>query len=474
MAELHDATALEHAAWIRAGTISPVELIEHYLARIERLDAGVGAFVTLTADRARREAGRAEQRVAEARRDGTQDALPPLLGVPIGIKDLYADAGVPMKLGSRAFLDSVPDWDEPSTALLRAAGTISLGKTNTPEFGLPCYTEPDPEIAPPARTPYDLSRSAGGSSGGAAAAVAAGLVSVAPGSDGGGSIRIPASVCGLVGLKTSRGRVPAREGGADGIGLGVHGPLARTVRDAAALLDAIARPVPGDLRAPGETFLDLAGREPRGLRIGRFVGNILDAPVDPECVAAWESASALLSGLGHEVEDVHAWFEPEVYARFETVWRVSAFSMPLTTAQEAVLRPVTTWLRDLGRSISAVQYGRALAFLRETVRGHLVATARYDALLTPTLAQLPAPVGGLRDDADPAGDFDAQGRFTPYTASYNLTGQPALSLPLYWTAAGLPVGIQLVGRPGEEGLLLALGAQLEAAAPPAPRPSCWA
>lgn len=474
MAELHDASAVEQAASIRAGTISPVELIEHYLARIERLDASVGAFVTVTADRARREAQQAEALVGEARRDGALSELPPLLGVPIGIKDLYADAGVPMKLGSRAFVDFVPDWDEPSTALLRAAGTISLGKTNTPEFGLPCYTEPDPDIAPPARTPHDLTRSAGGSSGGAAAAVAAGLVSMAPGSDGGGSIRIPASVCGLVGLKTSRGRVPARPGGADGIGLGVHGPLARTVRDAAALLDAIARPVPGESWAPGETFLELAERAPRGLRIGRFVGNILDAPVDPACIAAWQSASELLSSLGHEVEDVDAWFAPKVYAHFETVWRVSAFSMPLTAPQEAVVRPVTRWLRDLGRSISAVKYGRALAALHEVVRGHLVATARYDALLTPTLAQLPALVGALRDDDDPAADFDAQGRFTPYTASYNLTGQPALSLPLYWTAAGLPIGVQLVGRRGEEGLLLALGAQLEAASAPAPRPPCWA
>jgi amidase len=473
MAELHDLTAVEQAAAIRTGTLSPVDLVEHYLSRIERLDATVGAFVTLTADRARGEAQQAQHRAGEARRSGDSAALPALLGVPIGIKDLCADAGVPMKLGSRAFADLVPDWDEPSTALLRAAGTISLGKTNTPELGLPCYTEPDSRIAPPARTPHDLTRSAGGSSGGAAAAVAAGLVSVAPGTDGGGSIRIPASACGLVGLKTSRGRVPTSGGGADGIGLAVHGPLARTVRDAAALLDAIASPVPAEPRRPDETFLALAGREPGPLRIGRYVGNIIDAPVDPACVAAWESASELLATLGHDVQDVHAWFAPEVYAHFETIWRVGAFSAALTPDQESLLLPLTRWLRELGRGISAVAYATALDALRRVVHTHLVATAEYDVLLTPTLAQLPAPVGALRDDNDPAADFVAQGRFTPFTASFNITGQPALSLPLSWTAAGLPVGVQLVGRPGDEGLLVALGAQLEAAVAPARHPPCW-
>lgn len=474
MADLHDLTALEQGAAIRIGAVSPVDLVAHYLARIERLNTAVGAFVTLTADRALAQARRAERRAARARRAGTGAELPALFGVPTGIKDLYADAGVPMKLGSLAFADFVPDWDDPITTLLRGAGMISLGKTNTPELGLPCYTEPDARIAPPARTPYDLSRSAGGSSGGAAAAVAAGLLPVASGSDGGGSIRTPASVCGLVGLKTSRDRVASRGGGADGIGLAAHGPLARTVLDAASLLDAIARPVPGEPRAPGERFADLAVRDPPPLLIGRFVGNILGAPVDPECVAAWDHACALLSGLGHHVEEADAWFPPEIYGSFETVWRVGALSTPLSAEQEAALRPLTRWLRSLGRAVSAVDYGRALEALRAVTHAHLVDTAGYDALLTPTLAQLPVRVGALRDDDDPAADFAAQGRFTPYTASFNITGQPALSMPLYRSAGGLPVGIQLVGRLGDEGLLLALGRQLEAVVGPAPRPACWA
>jgi amidase len=476
---LHDLTALQQAAAVRDGSVSPVELVEHYLARVGELDDVVGAFVTVTADRARAQARAAERDAVRARAAGEQRSLPPLLGVPTGIKDLHAVAGVPMKCGSLACADLVPVYDDHSTALLREAGTISLGKTNTPEFGLPCYTEPDPGIAPPARTPYDLDRSAGGSSGGAAAAVAAGLVPFAPGSDGGGSIRIPASACGLVGLKTSRGRVSNGPYGTEGAGLLAQGPLARTVADAAAMLDVLAGPQPGDASwapplPPGETFLQQLGRPPGRLRIGRYVDNILAAPVATECRAGWEHASALLAELGHDIEDVPAPPFGDLFADFTVLWSVGIAAAPIPADRESLLVPLTRWLRECGAAVPATAYAASLRAVQLAVRDLLAATARYDALLTPTLAQLPAPIGSLRDDADPAADFAAQSRFTPWTSTYNMTGQPAVSLPVHRTAAGLPVGIQLVGRPAGEAGLLRLAAQLEQAVGWSDvHPPCW-
>jgi amidase len=462
--EIHRLSALELADAMRRREISPVEVVEHYLIRIEAWDARVGAFATVTAERARVAALAAEQRILD-----TDDPaeLPALLGVPIGIKDMHAEAGVPMKLGSLAYADFIPDWDEDVVVALRHAGTISLGKTNTPELGLPCYTEPDPRIAPPARTPYDLTRSAGGSSGGAAAAVAAGLVAFAPGSDGGGSIRIPASVCGLVGLKTTRGLVSNGPRRAEGPGLAVQGPSARTVADAAALLDAmVSGPGGGSVLAPTtsyaeKSYAENARRDPGRLRIGRCIDNIHGAPVDPACREAWERASAQLAALGHHVEDVPVPPLAVHYPRFVEVWSVGAASVPVEPDREDLLLPMTRWLRELGRGVSGVTYATAIATIQVAVRDHLAATAAYDVILTPTLAQLPALVGSQRDDADPAADFDAQGRFTPFTAIYNLTGQPALSMPLHRTVEGLPVGVQLAGRPGADATLLALGAQLE-------------
>jgi amidase len=359
--------------------------------------------------------------------------------------------------------------------LLRAAGTISLGKTNTPELGLPCYTEPD--VAPPARTPWDLSRSAGGSSGGAGAAVAAGLVPFAQGSDGGGSIRIPASVCGLFGIKPSRGRVSNGPRGNDTLGLSGCGPLARTVADAAAMLDALAMPQPGDPHwapPPAEPFLTQVGRDPGRLRIGRYAVNVLGVPVDPACTTAWEEASALLAELGHDVIDLPTPELAGLYPAFVTLWSVGAASAPVPPDREHLLRPLTRWLREIGRGFSGADLLTASGTLQAAARTHLQDTWAYDAVLTPTLAQLPAPVGGLRDDADPQSDFGAQAAFTPYTSLYNMTGQPAVSVPLHQTADGLPVGVQLVGRSADEATLLRLAGQLEAARPWAGmHPLCW-
>jgi amidase len=466
MAQLHELTALECAAAVRAGVVSPTELVEHALDRIARLDEQVGAFVTLTPELARQQAAAAERAVLAA---DDPHGLPPLHGVPTAIKDLNLTAGIPTKLGSLAFADLVPSADDHVVRLLREAGTISLGKTATPEFGLPCYTETD--FGPPARTPWDTSRLAGGSSGGAGAAVASGFVPFAQGSDGGGSIRIPASVCGLVGLKTGRGRVSKGPMDLDASRLSVYGPLARTVCDAAAFLDAVAIPQPGDPDpAPplpaGESFLGWCDRDPGRLRIGRFLDSPLGADVDPEVRAAWEQASTLLESLGHHVEDVAAPIPAEAVPVFETVWAVTSWGAPVPPERQHLLRPLTRYLRERGAKVSGPQFAAALGQLGLFARQGIAATTHLDAVLTPTVAQLPRPVGWfVGDGTDPAADFTKQERFTPYTALYNVTGQPAISLPLYQSAQNLPIGIMLVGRPRGEAALLALAAQVEAALP---------
>lgn len=472
MSQLHDLSATEQAEALRRREVSPRELVSHYLERVERHGAELGAFVTVTADRALELADRAGERLREG------GDLPPLLGVPTAIKDLNLQAGVPVKFGSVVMEDFVSPVDDHVVTLLEAAGLISLGKTNTPEFGLPCYTEP--EVAPPARTPHAPERSAGGSSGGAGAAVAAGLVPFAQGSDGAGSIRIPASACGLVGLKTSRGRVSGGPVMADVAGLSVNGPLARTVADAAAMLDAIAGPMPGDPYwapplPPGRSYLE-AARAPVGrLRIGRYATPVVPgAEVSAESQAAYEEASKLLESLGHEVEDCAAPFGAEMIPVFETIWSVGAAAIPVPEGREAELRPLTRWLRERGRAVSGAEALEALASAQLTARSAVVAAGAYDAVLTPSLAREPALVGELRDDERPEADFEAQKRFTPFTAPVNMTGQPAVSLPLHWTDEGIPLGVQLVGRPAGEAALLALAAQLEAARPWRHHlPPCW-
>lgn len=456
-------TALALAAAVRSGEVSPVELVDHQLARIGASGRALGAFVTVTADLAREQARAAEQRV---RQDGA-DRLPPLFGVPTAVKDLTATAGVRTTFGSLVFAGSVPSTDAHSVALLRAAGMTILGKTNTPEFGLAAYTDND--LAGAARTPWDRSRSAGGSSGGAAAAVAAGLVPVAHGSDGGGSLRIPASACGVFGFKPSRGRVSAGPRGVDVTGLGVQGPIARTVADAAALLDVLAVPMPGDpYWAPplpaGETFLAAAGREPGRLRIGRYArprGS--DLTVHPDCLAGYEAAAGLLASLGHEVEEIDNPLPGGLGEAFATTWAVSALSWPVPEASEPRLRPVSRWWREQGRRRTAGQFQAALSRLQLAGRAVVLATQAYDAVLTPTLALPPQPPDWFLAGGDVAVELARQREFTPFTAVANVTGQPAASLPLHWTGAGLPVGMMLVGRPAGDAALLSLCAQVEAA-----------
>ncbi|MGY2875512.1 amidase [Marmoricola sp. URHA0025 HA25] len=465
MSELHDLTALEQGAAIKAGEVSSRELVDHYLERVGRLDEPLGAFVTVTPERARDTSA-------------SVSAAGPLAGVPTAIKDLNSTAGVRTTYGSALFADFVPDFSDELVLRIEAAGMVSLGKTNTPEFGSPCYTEPD--VAPPAVTPWDRTRMAGGSSGGAAAAVAAGLVAIAQGSDGGGSIRIPASCCGLVGLKPTRGRISGSPMYGEVTGLATAGSLARSVADAAALLDVMAGRAVGDpFWAPDEArpFLEACSRPPGRLRIARFAEPVIaEAEVDPECLRAWQDASRLLESLGHDVVDIAPPLAREAVPVFETNWAVltALSTVNLPPEARARLRPLTRWLGEWGERISGPHFGLALGELRRVAAGTLAALAPYDAVLTPTLATPPLPVGALRDDDDPAADFEAQKRFTPWTSMWNVTGSPAVSLPLHQSANGLPVGVMLAARPGAEATLLSLAAQVESAAPWIDRhPPCW-
>lgn len=453
--ELHELSALEQAQAIRDQEISPAELTQHYLDRIERIDPQVGAYVTVTAERALEQA----HRLAKKLPDG------PLAGVPIPIKDLNLVKDVPIMFGSSTYRGFVAPVDDTVVERLRDAGTVMLGKTATPEFGLPCYTET--YLSPPARSPWDLSTSAGGSSGGAAAAVAAGLAPAAQGSDGAGSIRIPASVCGLFGIKPTRGRISFAPIIPDLAGLSTNGPLARNVADAAALLDVMAHNSPGDLylAPPHEgTFLECATREPGRLRIARYARPVVPgADVAPDVLAAYEAAAATLAALGHEVVEIDPPFGAETVPEFTVMWYAFACMHPVADDQVGLLRPLTRRLREHGFATSAPAFLQAQAALQLATRAALAVTDAYDAVLTPTVTQPPRPVGWFEDVDDVEETFERMKRFAAFPAIYNVTGQPAVNLPLHWTADGLPIGVMLAGRLGGEGTLISLSAQVESA-----------
>ena len=438
-----------------------MEITEHYLERAGRLDRAVGAFVTLTADRALDQAREQEARIA-----GEESGdLPPLLGVPVPIKDLNFVKDVPIHFGSATYEGFVAPVDDSVVERLHDAGTIMLGKTSTPEFGLPCYTET--YVSEPARTPWDLSRSAGGSSGGAAAAVAAGLAPAAQGSDGAGSIRIPASLCGLYGIKPTRGRISWAPIIPDLAGLSTNGPITRNVADAAALLDVMAHNNPGDLYwAPPPalgSFSAYVGREPGRLRIARYATPAVPgAQVDPDVLAAYESASAVLESLGHDVEEIAPPFGEDMVPEFEKLWFSFACMHPVSKEMEPKLRPLTAWLRERGHAVPAPVFLQAQSALQLATRFGSLVTDQYDAVLTPTVTRLPVPVGWFEDVDSPEETFERMKGFAPFAALYNVSGQPAVNLPLYWTPDGLPVGVMLGGRFGDEGTLISLSAQVEA------------
>jgi amidase len=462
--ELHHLTALEQLDWLRRGEVSPRELVDHYLERIERHDTGpegLGAFVEVTADAAReRAAAITEQPKAIA-----------LWGLPSADKDLVARAGVPTRYGSRAFADYVPEQSDELVETLDAAGAISLGKTNTPEFGMPSYTEP--LAGRPARNPYDTSLGAGGSSGGAAVAVAAGLLPVAPGSDGGGSVRIPAAATGLVGLKPSRGRIPASPGFTNLGGLAVAGPLARTVTDAALLLDAMI----GDGRlddhwewataAPswdGGAYLNAAVRGEGRFQLGVTTSSPWETAyhivVEPEAQHALQIAREHLDAMGHGLEEFRIEPEDGYAPAFTTLWQGGAAGIPIEGEQLDQVEPLTRWLVETGRRIGARELAAALGWLTRYERRLIRQLSRFDAVLTPTLAMTPRPIGWY-DPEDAMRNFGQQVQYTPFTSFVNVTGLPAITLPVHVAASGVPMGVQLIGRPGGEDVLLAIGAQLE-------------
>lgn len=455
-----DATA--QAGLVASGEVTARELAEAAMARIEKLDGSVNAVIHRRFERAL---------------DEIEAGLPPgpFRGVPFLIKDLLADsAGDPAHQGNRALKDA--GWtarqDSWLVARLRAAGFAFLGRTNTPEFGLVPVTEP--HAYGPCRNPWDLSRSPGGSSGGSAAAVAAGMVAVAHASDGGGSIRIPASMCGLVGLKPSRGRTTLGPEG-DESGLSVQHVVARSVRDTAALLDVLRGPGPGDMVVappPARSYTEEASMRPASLRVG-----VLDSSpagdLDPECQAAVRAAAGLLEQLGHSVSHDHPLIDPEASRHFGSRWAVNARArldwLGRLLGREVTaddVEPLTWAMASAGEARSGVDYAAALAAGSALARRFGLWWEDHDLLVTPTLGQLPPAVGELEPPADdPFATQARTGMLVPFTTHFNVTGQPAISLPLHVSSGGLPVGVQIVAAYGREDLLIQVAAQLEEAAP---------
>ena len=462
MSELAFAPALELASLVRTREVSPVDLVGLYLDRIDEHDAKLNAFVTVVADRALAEARASERALGD-------EHLLPFHGVPISIKDLHDTAGIRTTYSSKAFADNVPDVDTATVRKLKRAGFILIGKTNAPEFGTLPVTES--ELNGVCRNPWDPSRTPGGSSGGAAAALAAGLCPISQASDGAGSIRIPASCCGVFGLKPARGRVSHAPYTEVGPGMGTDGPITRTVADAAAMLDLIAGYESGDpywLSPPSRPFAAAVGRDPGRLRVGVALEPPIAAPVDPECTAAAAAAAELLDELGHVVEEAEPdWHDELLMADFITMWQL----VPILAGDPdpAQIEPLNAGLGQMADQTTSAQLARSQIRLMEVARRTVGFWDDHDLLLTPTLALPPVEVGWLSSDPDPGMQLVKSGFFTPFTPLFNLTGQPAVSIPFLWTGAGLPIGVQLVGGPAAEEVLLSVSAQIEAARPWAAR-----
>ena len=459
----HDALGL--ADLVRKGQVSPAELVEAAIAAIERHDPALNAVVLRQFEAARARAAKPE-------------ALPegPFRGVPTLLKDLgFAEEGVPSGGGSRALQGVVAPADSLVVARSREAGLIFCGRTNTPESGLCATTEP--LVHGPCRNPWDTGRTPGGSSGGAAAAVASAMVPLASASDGGGSIRIPAACCGLFGLKPSRHRVSAAPRGDPWNGLAVVHAVSRSVRDSAALLDATAGPAPGDpsaAPAPARPYLDKVSRPPGTLRIAVTDQSFYEQPVAADCLAALSDAAALCESLGHQVEEAApAYDKPALRQAYFTLLAANQAAdqreLAALLGREPGPDDLEPWTRRMiaiGAELDGPQVLAAIRTLHREGRKIGQFHERYDVLLTPTLAQPPIPIGQLDMSIDDEALYTARSTaFSPFTRLANCTGQPAMSLPLYWSAAGLPIGIMFTGRFGEEGLLFSLAGQLEQARP---------
>jgi amidase len=451
--ELAFASAVEQARLVRSGEVSSLELVELYLERIARLDPQLNSFVTVCEDEARSAA-----RAADAT---TRDA--PFRGVPVAVKDLAATAGIRTTYSSRAYADFVPDFDTAVVRRIRDSGFVIVGKTNTPEFGTVAFTES--ELNGATCNPWNTALTPGGSSGGAAAALAAGLTAAAHATDGGGSIRIPASCCGLFGLKPSRGRVSNAPYGSFE-GLSSAGPLTRTVEDAAHILDVLAGYEPGDpswAPPPERPFAETCEEPPPRLRVAVTSTPPIDVPVAADCVGALHSAADLLASLGHDVrEETPPWREPRILDMFIAVWQVGPALHPV---EQGLLTPLNRGLIAEAERASAADYGRTVASLQMLARRIVAFWSTTDVVLTPTLALTPVPIGWQEEVSGALEQLRRNTEFTPFTAVANLTGLPAMSLPLHWSDEGLPIGVQAIGPPAGEALLLSLAAELEAARP---------
>jgi amidase len=460
-----DATA--QAELVAAKQVTPLELTEAAIERIDRLDGAINAVIMRWFDHARDFAAAGELP------DG------PFRGVPFLLKDLWASyAGQPLTNGNRALRDAMPISAADTTLVsrFRAAGLVTLGRTNSPELGSVPVTEPT--AYGPTRNPWDPERVPGGSSGGAAAAVAAGMVPIAHASDGGGSIRIPASCCGLIGLKPSQGRIslgPVRTES----GLGVELCVSRTVRDTARLLDAVHGPGVGDTviaPAPSRPYADEIGADPGRLRIGLLDAHPRGEFVHPDCVDAVTAAAELLGELGHDVSHGHpaSLADDSFTARFMAIWAtnmaigIEGFGATIgRDLGEADVEPVN-WAQAVhARNVSGVDYAKAVAATAEFRRNTQQWWADgWDLLLTPTLGEPPLRIGELDPTpADPLAGMRRATQFVPFTPQFNVTGQPAINVPLHWNDAGLPIGIQLVAAYGRDDVLIRVAGQLEAARP---------
>jgi amidase len=463
--ELAFTDATEQAELVRSGQLTALELIDAALGRAESVDPSLNAVVTPMYDIARRAAG---------------GLLPegPFTGVPFLLKDLFASyEGVRMTWGSRFLADNVATHDSELVLRQKQAGLITIGKTNTPEFGILCTTEP--ELFGPCRNPWDTQRSTGGSSGGSAAAVAAGIVPMAHANDAGGSIRIPASCCGVFGMKPTRARNPMGPDVGDVFGgFVVEHAVTRSVRDSAALLDATAGPSLGDpycAPAPARSFVEEVGADPGRLRIAFITEAPTGVPVHEDCVAAVREAASLCEELGHEVVegvtmdyDINTIVQSfmAIYAA-GNAWGIDASA--LLAGREPArdqFEPLTWALYEMGRQVSAPSYLMAMTSLQMASRLIAGAFEPYDAVLTPTIPEPPPPLGTFDSPPDnPLAGLMRASLVVPFTSIANFTGLPAMSVPLYWSGDGLPIGTMFYGRFGDEGTLFRLAAQLEEARP---------
>ncbi|VDG75602.1 amidase [Actinobaculum suis] len=427
-----DLPAVELAQEMKNGRVDPVEHTERVLDRAHGPGATIGAFASYAEDLSLRQAEAARQAIAA----GDQR---PLLGVPFPIKDATAVEGLPFELGTPLLAGNIASHTDGVAQDILDAGTVTIGKTNVPEFLFPGYTEPEGKT--PARSPWDLRRTAGGSSGGSATAVAAGIVPIAHGNDGGGSCRIPAASCGILGLKTTRGLVSPGPHGNAGPGLGVHGVLTRTVMDMAAGLDTIAHIRPGDdYPYPHEySYLQIIRAEPRptsttfeGLRVGVLTEPLnVDTNVHSGCLNAVDRAVSLLESMGAQITRISRPFGPEDWAAFMPIWQSMAVTLPIPPGGVEKLKPLTRWLYETGQQVSLKEFLAAQAGMQAIARRMGLAFADFDVILTPGLAKPVVEPGWMEILDDPAKDFERQCEYTPWTSSWNMFGPAALAVPLH-------------------------------------------